>query len=671
MFSQYLLPVIDYIGNHPQTAIAIVFLISMGEALFMIGLFVPSTVVLVGAGTLVGMGKLSLMPIFAATMLGAIAGDALSYWIGHRFKEHIRLIWPFSRYTALLDRGEAYFSRHGGKSIFVGRFIPGIKAVVPGIAGIAGMDPVRFAVINVVSAIAWTASHLLPGMGLGRGLDIANSANPRLVELLLLTALTAVIAWYTAKLAITLALPYADAWRGRIVVLLSGRTNPAADFLRRLMINEENILIPFVSFALGILGLSGFVMILAEYLADPAFVRSDEAISAYLQSLRTPVFDNLMVGVTMLGDSAVLTPVATGIIIVLLIYQRWKLAGAIATAFISASVFVPLVKTIIHRARPITLYSGADGYSFPSGHATLSATVIGISALVIAQDFSTPIRRAIYLGAAVTVGLIAFSRLYLSAHWPSDVAAGLLFGGSLVFVLAWLLHGRIFTPASKYAAALTAVMLVTVYPYHLSRGYAAAQAGYAIRENPVTLTRPDWLSSGWRQPAQQRVLMNGDFGESFIIQTDLAIGAVTARLEAAGWKRDEGGQIASLVDALLPTRAPLEAGTALPSTHSGRPPLAILTQQDWPIPDGAERRIVLRIWPSGFQIDSQGSERPLLLLSATTETLAPLAFGFALREQAYLSNGKIAGIASAAARALGGNVRKSAQDGGMPLLVAQ
>ncbi|MGI9452863.1 MAG: DedA family protein, partial [Geminicoccaceae bacterium] len=162
---------VGYIGDHPNLALLIVFLISAGEALIIVGLFVPSTVVLVGAGTLIGMGKLPFLPIFIATTLGAIAGDSISYWVGHVFKGRVREFWPFNRYTSLLDQGETFFKKHGGKSILIGRFIPGVKAVVPGIAGMVGMNPVRFTAINAISAIAWAAVHVVPAIGLGRGID--------------------------------------------------------------------------------------------------------------------------------------------------------------------------------------------------------------------------------------------------------------------------------------------------------------------------------------------------------------------------------------------------------------------------------------------------------------------------------------------------------------------
>ncbi|MGO4835394.1 DedA family protein, partial [Rhizobiaceae sp. 2RAB30] len=109
----FLQTLVDLIEANPTWALLIVFLVSAGEALFVIGLFVPSTVVLVAAGTMVGMGKLSFLPIFLSATLGAVVGDAVSFWFGHIWKERVRQVWPFSRYTQLLDKGEAFFRRHG------------------------------------------------------------------------------------------------------------------------------------------------------------------------------------------------------------------------------------------------------------------------------------------------------------------------------------------------------------------------------------------------------------------------------------------------------------------------------------------------------------------------------------------------------------------------------
>ena len=80
LVTAYLQQLLDFIGLHPTLAIAAAFLVSAGEALPIIGLFSPSTVVLVGIGGLVGLGKVSFWPVFIATILGASLGDAISYW---------------------------------------------------------------------------------------------------------------------------------------------------------------------------------------------------------------------------------------------------------------------------------------------------------------------------------------------------------------------------------------------------------------------------------------------------------------------------------------------------------------------------------------------------------------------------------------------------------------
>jgi len=155
---------LDAISDNFWLSFWFIFAIAMGEAVFVLGLFVPSTPVLLLAGGLIAQGKLPFWEVYFAAVLGAVIGDAISYAVGHWLRDRIKTVWPFRRYVHLIDRGEAFFARHGGKSVFIGRFIPGVKAVVPGVAGMYGMDYRYFSLINVVSAFAWAAAHLIPGM---------------------------------------------------------------------------------------------------------------------------------------------------------------------------------------------------------------------------------------------------------------------------------------------------------------------------------------------------------------------------------------------------------------------------------------------------------------------------------------------------------------------------
>jgi membrane protein DedA with SNARE-associated domain len=149
----------------------LVFLVCVGEAVFILGLLVPSLPILLLVGGLIATQDLNFWPIFFAATLGGIVGDAISYWIGFFLKDKIKTVWPFRNYLPLIARGELFFQRHGGKAIFIGRFITGLKAVVPGVAGMLGMNWGYFTFINTISAFVWAASHILPGMFLTQWLE--------------------------------------------------------------------------------------------------------------------------------------------------------------------------------------------------------------------------------------------------------------------------------------------------------------------------------------------------------------------------------------------------------------------------------------------------------------------------------------------------------------------
>ena len=66
--------------------------------------------------------------------------DAMCYGVGQLLRDSSKEGWSFKHHHDLTEKGQVFFAQHGGKSVFIGRFIPGVKAVIPGVAGIVGMD---------------------------------------------------------------------------------------------------------------------------------------------------------------------------------------------------------------------------------------------------------------------------------------------------------------------------------------------------------------------------------------------------------------------------------------------------------------------------------------------------------------------------------------------------
>ena len=169
--STWLELVLQGISNNFWLSLLFIFLVCIGEAVFIVGLLVPSLPILLLTGGIIAQGGLPFWPIYFAAVLGAVIGDAISYAVGFWLKDRIKTVWPFKNYLGLISKGEIFFARHGGKSIFIGRFITGVKAVVPGVAGMMGMSYRYFTFINVISAFVWAAAHILPGMLLTAWLD--------------------------------------------------------------------------------------------------------------------------------------------------------------------------------------------------------------------------------------------------------------------------------------------------------------------------------------------------------------------------------------------------------------------------------------------------------------------------------------------------------------------
>ena len=644
--TQLLANLVDFLALHPILAIFFAFMVAFGEALLIIGLIVPSTVVLVGLGTLIGLGKMAFIPVFAATVAGAIAGDALSFWAGVHWKERIRTFWPFSQYGALMVQGEQFVARHGGKSIFIVRFVPGVKAVVPTIAGMMGMTTTRFAVVNVGSAFVWAGVHLLPAMALGRGVQVAHAANPRFVLLAVLACAVVVLAWASMWLVRRVLLPLADGGRLRLAMWLD-RQGTGRGTLARVLRNHNRALEATFLAGLALCSMAGFFLLLAAVALDPQMALADAAIGQFVQGLRTDWANAAMIGITMLGDMAVLLPIILLLITSLAAFRQWVLAGTVATAALVGAAFVPLFKSLLHRARPIPMYQGTDGFSFPSGHSTFATIIFGLLALFVAQALPPRARKWIYGGFASLTVLIALSRVYLLAHWPSDVVAGILFGGVLVFAVALILHARVVRVPGWVFVALVAVVGLAIMPIHLWAGWSVAAARYDAQLPVTTLATTDWQAGGWQRLAATRVLLDGDPGEPMLVQTDLALPAVVSALGAKGWTSSQTSLSSEILGAIVPSRQALGDHATWPLTHLGRQPLATLTRVET-----ADLRLVLRIWGSDFEVRNAQGTSLLLLVSVTADRLDPVFFGFALLEEAALAPDQLSSAKNALREAL-------------------
>ena len=177
------------------------FAIVFAETGLFIGFFLPGDSLLITAGLVAQRGQLDLPTLIVVLIIAAVTGDATGYAIGRRAGSQL-FRREDSRFFKRrhLERAEAFYERHGGKTIVLARFMPFVRTFAPSVAGVARMPYPRFAFYNVVGGVAWVVSMTLLGYLLGE-------AAPD-IDLLLLPILGMIV-------LISVAPPALHLWRER------------------------------------------------------------------------------------------------------------------------------------------------------------------------------------------------------------------------------------------------------------------------------------------------------------------------------------------------------------------------------------------------------------------------------------------------------------------------
>lgn len=147
---------------------AILFTIVFAETGFVVTPFLPGDSLLFAAGALSALGSLHITAVVLLLMVAAILGDSVNYWIGNLFGQKI-VDNPKIKFINQehIDKTEAFFKKHGGKTIILARFVPIVRTFAPFVAGVGKMHYQTFILYNVVGGIIWVGSFTLAGYFFG------------------------------------------------------------------------------------------------------------------------------------------------------------------------------------------------------------------------------------------------------------------------------------------------------------------------------------------------------------------------------------------------------------------------------------------------------------------------------------------------------------------------
>lgn len=611
-------PYLDYFAAHPGWALAVIFLIAFGEALLVIGLVVPSTAVLVGAGALVGTGKLEFWPVIIATTTGCILGDQVSYWAGRIFGDRLRSLWPLSAYPHLVAKGEDFFKAHGGKSIALGRFVPGVKAVVPGIAGMFGMGQMYFLSINVASGIVWAFVHILPGVLLGQALALAGELSGRLLLILMILLIVIGISSWLLRILAGGLTPYRKAAQGRIANWARQQgSRPMRRFAASITPENPRSAIFLLLIILSILALIAFLDIATGRMLHNVVGNIDYSLNNLFSEIRNAPADELLIRITMLGDEFVLFSL-TGFMMLWLMAQRaWKAAWATGLMVLVTKLVLVLSGHVFVSHAPLMgdTIARLKDFHFPSAHAALTGVVFGALATLIGRGFGRWSQALVVAFCGSIVIAIAFSRLYLGVSWLSDVIAGIL----LSFILVTSFSAAISAlPMTRYRpTGLLAVSIITFLGlggFHIAASYDKVEQRYIARNKMITYALVDWPEQGWNKVAARRIDLSGVPEEVFVAQWLGTPDSLETTLQAAQFKTYKKWTWRDSFAYLNP-HAALNAVAPRPALHEGLK--AKVTAVQYPA-NATDMRLTVRAFKSNALISSPGTV-PVYLLSLTHE----------------------------------------------------
>jgi undecaprenyl-diphosphatase len=414
-------------------------LLAFAETGAFIGLIFPGETAVIIGGALAGQGENSVVLMLAIVWACAWAGDSVSFVLGQKLgRGFVLRHGPKVRIThERFAQVETYFARHGGKTILVGRFIGLVRALAPFIAGSSGMQYRAFLPYSVLGTGLWAATFTLLGYFISENINEATELASR--GIFVFGAVVGTI------VGLVLAIRYmrVSANRSRLarrmervallrpLVALGRRIEPQARFVWRRLVPGQGLGLEFTS-VIAVLAVALFVVVGygIEVSNDPGPTPGDQNAIDLAQEVNATWLTDVAKVVTDLGSGGFTLAVGLVAAGVLGWRRRWLELGVLVAALVIVHVAVPVLKEGIDRPRiPGGGLVGADGGSYPSGHATYSViyTWLVLTVALRVRPGLTYASGLIAAGVALTVA-VGLSRVYLRVHYFSDVAGGWALG---------------------------------------------------------------------------------------------------------------------------------------------------------------------------------------------------------------------------------------------------
>jgi membrane protein DedA with SNARE-associated domain/membrane-associated phospholipid phosphatase len=429
--------------------LVLVFAFPALEASAFVGFVFPGEIAVILGGVAAWRGTVPLWAVITAAVAGAIIGDSVGYLVGRRWGTHLlhgtvgRLPVIRTHLDKHLDSARAYVQRRKGSAVFFGRFTAALRVLVPGLAGISEVHYPTFLAYNVAGGTLWGAGFAVLGYIAGasyhRVEKIAGQAGLILLGLIVAGLITSRLLRHFAARSPGLK-AVGDRAAAAPPLAWVRRRFPAQVAWGRRRLDARSPRGFWLTFtvAAGALAAWAFGGLTQDVTGHDDTALADPHVTAWVIAHRTGWLTSALQVLTWLGSTAVIIPLALAAGLYFLIRRHdWQPLALLGAAVAGAIGLYGIVKPLVGRPRPpaaiwIGHYSGA---AFPSGHAIQSAAFYAMLALVLGAGLSIRRRAILWSAAALVVLVVGASRIYLGAHWLTDVLAGYALGATWVAIV--------------------------------------------------------------------------------------------------------------------------------------------------------------------------------------------------------------------------------------------
>jgi membrane protein DedA with SNARE-associated domain len=413
-------------------------LFAFAETGAFVGLVVPGETVMLLGGAVAGQGAINIYLLIAIAWFCAWLGDTTSFFLGRKLgREFVLKHGPRVGIShERFEKVEDYFGRHGGKTIFIGRWISLVRAFAPFIAGSSGMTYGGFVPYSILGTGLWASLHILVGYFFSNAVETAGKYAAKgaflLATLIVLVAGTVfLIRRFRERENREKAVRWMEEHRATRWLVELGR-QPQFRFLWDRVTPGGTFGLEFTTLmatlAVAIFVLTAYTVVVGD---SPGPTTGDETAREIADQVRGGALTSVAKAITWFGAGGVVLALAAICAVLLAWRRRWAEFWVLVAGMAITQIGIDVLEGAVDRPRPPDPLVDAGGPSFPSAHAAHSVFYLWLAVTIVLRLRAGMARgTAVVVTGLVLTALIGLSRVYLDVHYLSDVSAGWALGAA-------------------------------------------------------------------------------------------------------------------------------------------------------------------------------------------------------------------------------------------------